>query len=327
LFVLVQVGSSTNGANHTPPAEVVAANGLDRADPPPALTAAPGQPAARTPDRAARLDRTNQPAGSSTPSGGRTEAVLVNAGRAAGWLAHRGWRVTRRLPGGEVAERQLLRVEDVLVTELRRAEQMVAAELRRRRALSGATTPGFAWRTSIMPDPALTEQVTVVRPMNGQLEPLRASMAELLGRSAVAGADQSREYLYATILRQLLPDEARILAALADGTPRPVVHVATRNSLGGSQRLALENASTVGRDAGVTVTEHVPFHLTRLHHLGLVDIGPEDPGLADQYAILIADDLVRRSVRAAKHAKLIRRSVRMSDLGHRFWTACDPLTS
>ncbi|HWC83871.1 MAG TPA: Abi-alpha family protein [Pseudonocardiaceae bacterium] len=264
--------------------------------------------------------------------------MLANAGRAAGWLVKTGWRVTRALPGGEQVEDRLLRAEETLISGLHRAEHTVVGELRRRREPAG-TTAGFAWRVNGN-GPFGTEThsavvgehelVTLVRPMNGQVEPLRAGMAELLSLSASADAARSRDYLYASILRQLVPDEARILAALADGRPRPVVHVMVRSPLGAIQRAVLENASTVGRDAGVAVPEHVPFHLTRLHRLDLVDIGDEDTNLTEQYAILAADDLIRDAERQARQrwrggAKLIRRTITMSALGNRFWAECDPL--
>jgi abortive infection alpha-like protein len=165
--------------------------------------------------------------------------------------------------------------------------------------------------------------------MNGQVEPLRAGMAELLNRSANADVARAIEYLHTTILRQLVPDEARILAALADGAPRPAVDVVVRTTLGGVQRTVLRNASSVGKHAGVSAPEYVPAYLTRLYRMGVVDIGDEDPALAEQYDILLTDQLVRdaeeRARRARKGAaRIVRRTVMISDLGSRFWQASDP---
>jgi Abortive infection alpha len=229
--------------------------------------------------------------------------------------------VTRSLPGGETAERELFRLEQVVVDELKR------------RLEPPATTPGFAWRPlgRGAVDPAESaggELVTLVRPMNGHAQPLRAGMAELLSRSASTSAVESAGYLYSTILRQLVPDEARILAALADGEPRPVVDVAVRNRVGGAQRVILANASTIGRAAGVSAPELTPNYLTRLHRLGLAELGEEAPELAEQYDILLTDATVRAAeaqVRAQhKSVRHLRRSVRISALGSRFWAECDP---
>lgn len=225
------------------------------------------------------------------------EAAIVRLGAAAGALARTGWRITRSLPGGELAERQLRKLETAVVEEIRRR---------------------------LEPD-----GVTLVRPVNGQVEPLRAGMAELLNRSANADAARAIEYLHSTILRHLVPDEARILAALADGTPRPAVDVVVRTTLGGVQGIVLRNASSVGKHAGVAAPEYVPAYLTRLYRMGMVDIGDEDPALADEYDILLTDQLVRDAEERARQARkgaarIVRRTVAISDLGGRFWQASDP---
>lgn len=230
---------------------------------------------------------------------------LSQLAQAAGKLARAGWRVTRGLPGGQLAERQLRRLENAVVDEVRR------------RLEPDVTRMGNH------------ELVTLIRPINGELEPLRAGMAELLNQSANADAIRAIEYLHTTILRALVPDEARILAALADGAPRPAVDVVVRTTLGGVQRTVLRNASSVGRQAGVSVPDYVPAYLTRLFRMGVVDIGDEDPTLAEQYDILLTDQLVRDAEERARQARkgaarIVRHTVMISDLGSRFWDASDP---
>lgn len=169
----------------------------------------------------------------------------------------------------------------------------------------------------------------VVRPRNDELEPLRAAMAELLNWSVEQTREQGERQLYAGILCQLLPEEARVLAALSDGSPYPLVHVASRGPFGGIKRLVLENASTVGRAAGTALVLNTPTLVTHLLQLGLVDVDPEDRSLAAQYDILLTDDLVRAAEAEARAdgrgaPKIIRQSVRLSELGRRFWAACHP---
>jgi hypothetical protein len=267
-------------------------------------------------------ERYSVPAGSGTAAGAGAAALLGTAGKVAGWMARTGWRVTRSLPGGELAEQQLHRLEQVVVGEMRR------------RLEPPATTPGFAWRP--LGRGALDAQVeagdelvTVVRPMNGHVEPLRAGMAELLNRSANSDTQHSKEYLYSTILRQLVPDEARILAALADGAPRPVVDVVVRGRVGGTQRVLLANASTVGKNAGVAAPDYTSTYVTRLHRLGLADLGEELPELAEQYDILLTDATVRTAEQDARKSRRggirhVRRTVSISTLGAQFWAECDP---
>lgn len=146
----------------------------------------------------------------------------------------------------------------------------------------------------------------------------------LLDRSMYSSPDRSRDALYLDLLGSLVPDEARILAALSDGSAYPVIHVAEPGA-GGASAYALKNASTVGRSAGVSLPRYTPLYLTRMLRLGLVRIGPEATSMYDEYEMLLTDSVVnialataRRGVRAAR---VVRRTVRISDLGQELWEA------
>lgn len=152
-------------------------------------------------------------------------------------------------------------------------------------------------------------------------DPLRVAMKDLLDASAEFDHDQAREDLYVTVLRQLTPDEARIVSVLATGVTFPVVDVVGRD------RTVLRNASTVGEAAGVVLLDEVPAYLTRLAGLGLVGIDGENAELGAQYEILATSSLVRTALASAKRGKLLRRTVRISGFGSRFWAACDPAKS
>lgn len=146
----------------------------------------------------------------------------------------------------------------------------------------------------------------------------------LLDRSMYSAPDKSRDTLYLDLLQSLVPDEARILAALSDGSAYPVIHVAEPGT-GGAPVYALKNASTVGRSAGVSLPRYTPLYLTRMLRLGLVQLGPEASSMYDEYEMLLTDSVVnialataRRGVRAAR---VVRRTVRISDLGQELWEA------
>lgn len=149
-------------------------------------------------------------------------------------------------------------------------------------------------------------------------------LRSLLDRSMYTSPDKSRDALYLDLLGSLVPDEARILAALSDGSGYPVIHVAEPGT-GGNPVFALKYASTVGRSAGVSLPRYTPLYLTRLLGLGLVRMGPEATSMNDEYEMLLTDAAVnvalataRRGVRAAR---VVRRTVRISDLGQELWEA------
>ncbi|MBB4687895.1 Abi-alpha family protein [Amycolatopsis jiangsuensis] len=239
------------------------------------------------------------------------------AGQLAGWATRTGLGLTKKLPGIDTAERGLRQVERGLLSELRRrldeVDDPYHAALT---AASSMNRPG--------PNGRDVPAAVMLVPARDRVEPLRAAMAELLNHSIGFGRDRAREYLYAIILRQLTPDEARILAALSDGSPFPAIDVAERTAVGGAGRIVLRNASTVGKAAGVSLPDQVPGYVTRLIGLGLVELDEEVPALETQYEILLTDETVRAAEDSLKRTKVIRRTIHVSRLGAQFWRACDP---
>lgn len=237
----------------------------------------------------------------------------------AGWaartsigLARTGFGLARKLPGAGEVERRFQTFERVAASGLRQWLDIPAQEqrtLERTEQSSGLLVP--------------TSEIEGNSGETDHQSALRAVVAELLHRSAVSSRDQARDYLYASILRLITPDEARLLAALGEGAVYPAVHVVER-SIGNPSRFLLRNGSSAGRAAGVALPDEVPHYLTRLQALGLVEIGPPLSSADDQYELLQTDSRVRAAMQSAKNAKVIRRSVRISGLGARFWQRCDP---
>ncbi|MCV6964107.1 DUF4393 domain-containing protein [Mycobacterium intermedium] len=150
-------------------------------------------------------------------------------------------------------------------------------------------------------------------------------MRALLNRALDQSTTSSREELYHHILDQLVADEARIISALSDGSTSVAVNVydwTRRRTLG---RAVLENAALVGRNANVALPQMVPTYVSHLLSLGLVEIGPEDPDLKDDYEILLAESQVLRAINDASHgplaAKVEKLTLRLSPLGHALWEA------
>jgi hypothetical protein len=149
-------------------------------------------------------------------------------------------------------------------------------------------------------------------------------MSTLLSRSLEQNATTGREEYHRAVLRQLTPDEARIIAALADRPPAPLVTVLRRS---GGDKL-LENASLIGRTAAVTLPSMTPTYVSHLFDLGLVEAGPEDEENPRGYELVLAEKEVRAALKDGEFGKLParvqRRTLRLSAHGRELWEATRP---
>lgn len=235
--------------------------------------------------------------------------AIVGAAKVGRLLTRSGWGLARRLPGGQAVQREVQRLQDVALSELRRLLDV---------------PPGLTAAANG------DERRVMMLIQNGAgADPLRSAMNELLERSVETDRQTSREYLYGNIISQLVPDEARILAALSDGTQFAACDViAKRRS---TTRVVLANASTVGRSAGVVIPDNVPTYVTRLHQFGLVQFGPPDDSIAMQFDILATDSAVQAAeasieARRMGSMRLARKTLSISPFGREFWAAADPST-
>jgi hypothetical protein len=239
--------------------------------------------------------------------------AIVTAARVGRILGRSGWRIARQLPGAQTLEREAQRLQRAAVTEVRRRldtphENVGTASREERRA------------------------VLLVQNSSPDEAPLRTAMSELLERSVETDRRASREYLFGTIISQLVPDEARVLAALSDGHAVATLDVVIKIGSRGRTRTELAYASTIGRAAGLSSPENTPTYLARLVGFGLLQTGPEDSALSTDYEILATDSLVRAARATAEARKqgsvrLQRGTVSLSPLGHEFWAATDPSQS
>ena len=153
-------------------------------------------------------------------------------------------------------------------------------------------------------------------------------MHRLLLRSLEQTTAGGRQELFRALLDQLVPDEARIIASLGnDGMVSPLVEVQARSALGKAATPVLENASLIGRTAAVALPRLTPVYVAHLRSLGLLAIGPEDPALAREYEVLMADDVVREALDQTDGLlppRVVRRTLRLSPLGQELWQATKP---
>jgi hypothetical protein len=232
---------------------------------------------------------------------------VVTAARVGRLLGRTGWRMAKQLPGVSAIEAQALRLGQALTHEFARLLEMPQGVI-------GALTPEEL------------RAMNLINGSGGDAEPLRSAMTELLDRSAEQNGTKSRDYLFGTIVSQLVPDEARILAALAGGRTFAVVDVVARQSGRSTNTVELANASTIGTAAGVSVPSNTSTYLTRLQGFGLIDFGTPSEELDSQFAALRDDPSVQEARARTDNGKTrsIRKSVLLSSFGTQFWSACSP---
>jgi hypothetical protein len=196
---------------------------------------------------------------------------------------------------------------------------LVSATVGAVRTLAGAFMDGW---TGAEPRPEPAREVAAHPATDTALETKMTDLlARALGQSTSAGQDE----LFHRILDQIVPDEARIISALSDGTASPLVSVHALSRAGLLGEALIENASLVGRTANVALPSLTPTYVGHLIALGLLETGAEDDSLKDEYQILLADSDVLRAIRTGSRgplpARVEKRTVRLSSLGQSLWAA------
>jgi hypothetical protein len=156
-------------------------------------------------------------------------------------------------------------------------------------------------------------------------EGLDTKMRRLLERAIEQSTTSGRQELFHKILDQIVPDEARILGALSDGSASPLLHVYQRTPVGLVGEVVLENMSLIGKTANLALPHLTPTYVSHLLSMGLVETGPEDTSMKAEYEILAADTAVLRAIKKASRgplpARVERYTLRLSGLGIELWSA------
>lgn len=222
------------------------------------------------------------------------KALAADAGSAAG-------RLLQRLPGAGYAREQLERVERRLLAELRQRLDRL--------------------------EPATRVSVVAVA-MRGEARSQHAlgtRMQELLGASLEQSREEAEQAFLHWVMGNLVPDQARILAALSDGSTYPLIHVYGGTLLGPAEPV-LECVCIVGKNAGVLWPETTHVYVQQLRAFGLVETGPEDPSRRMQYEMLETEQSVRdalaRLQKGGLRPQLLRRVLQMSEIGKKLWAEC-----
>ncbi|WP_420464604.1 Abi-alpha family protein [Panacagrimonas sp.] len=232
-----------------------------------------------------------------------------------GTLANGAWKLAAEGPrlALDLAQKGLSEAERVALSTLRRRMDAVAEE---ELPETSATREPFSRATS------------AAAGGEGPVAPTAAAevMAALLEQAQEQSRDDAQRYLALRIVRQLVPDEARILAALSDGHESALLHLAAGPRIGRATQRWLENLSPVGREAGIQLLDQVPQYIEHLRGLDLLESGEEDPAMQVKYQLLEADTRVRALCeeieKLGMRPRFVRRTIRLSEAGKAFWAAC-----
>lgn len=217
-------------------------------------------------------------------------------------------------PARRLVRRQLDLIERVLLGEIKHVRKDLQAEPDATGEGGAASSSLRATATSLPSDPG------------GALADI---MRDLLERSTDQSQEECETAYFLSVLKTLVPDEARILSALSDGAAHPLIHVTAGSLFGAPARQVVENVSNIGKVAGTQWTSETPTYVTRLRNLGLVETGPEEPSLLVKYQILETDSAITTALDQIKRAgrqkaRIVRRSLKISRLGQSLWDACHP---
>ncbi len=250
------------------------------------------------------------------PGPGRAPAMSA-------WLE----RVSGRLPGGarlrpwiDATEQVLTRLESIALigkSEVERLtekvpplawakqqregfERRVLRELRQR--MDRATGAGD---TAAPSDPAPSEVTTSVQ-----------VLGSLLDAGLRQTAEQAREATLLRAVRELVPDEAKMLIAMVGDEGQAMLHVNV-----GRQRV-LSYVTSAARAANVRSRDMSERYITHLIDLGLVEAGPQDATIPLEYELLEGSTVVRAVIDASSRlgrVRIERGTVRLTELGRALW--------
>ena len=154
-------------------------------------------------------------------------------------------------------------------------------------------------------------------------------MAGLFAAAKENSAAEARELMYMQVLDQMVPEQARILAILAQDVPTVMCHVDVGPPVGPVSRRVLSWATSAGKDAGIVLRDDVPRLVAHLVTLGVVEEGPEIKNVKAQYEMLETEDCVRDTILKIKNnermwPRVQRRSLVLTKFGADLWREAAP---
>lgn len=152
---------------------------------------------------------------------------------------------------------------------------------------------------------------------------------ELFRAAKNNSAQQALELMYLQVLEQMVPEQARILAVVAQAEPTYMCHVDAGPPVGPVSRRVLAFATSAGKDAGIVLRDEVPRLTAHMVALGLLEQAPEVKNAKIQYETLETEDCVRRAMVKIKSEtrswpRIQRHSLVLTRFGEALWRDAGP---
>lgn len=176
----------------------------------------------------------------------------------------------------------------------------------------------------ITPASVAPPTTAVMRPRsNASLRDLREQGDELLRRIGnPAERPQSEHPAFSRILRELVPDEARILRFMALAGPQPAIDVRTKTPLGVGSELIAGGINLVADMSGATYPERNQQYLANLTRLGMIQFSDEKVEDPRRYSFIEAQPVAAAAISRAKRAHTVYRSILITQFGRQFCEVC-----
>jgi hypothetical protein len=170
-----------------------------------------------------------------------------------------------------------------------------------------------------------THQPVVVRMQQdgSSLADLRDQGDELLRQLGDPHLEPRNEHpAFARILRELMPDEARILRFMALAGPQPAIDVRTRTPLGVGSELIASGINLVAEMSGATYPERNQQYLANLVRLGMISFSSEQVEDPRRYSFIEAQPVAATAMARARRTITVYRSIGITQFGLQFCHVC-----
>ena len=184
----------------------------------------------------------------------------------------------------------------------------------------------------VPPERIITPQLMIAGPALDALKyagpdpELRELYANLLARAMDQQTATMAHPAFVEILRQLTPDEARILKLLARTEGIPIISVTSTDPTNDTYVWALPRFSTIGEEAGCAFPALTPTYLDNLLRLGMLELHEDTrDGTSGAYDKLHAHPSVVEAMKQAqagnRHGRIDEAVLVVTSLGRQFCNA------